>query len=110
MRGLRRDYHCFLDVNECLVDNGGCEQFCTNTVGSYNCSCMPGYLLEGVNCISRLYCVCDLWMLKFVYKCIVKTMFVDCVQMWMNVKREVTIVTKMPHVMTWKEAFSVTVT
>ena len=34
------------DINECATNNGGCEQICTNTVGSYYCSCMTGYLLR----------------------------------------------------------------
>ena len=25
----------FIDVNECAVNNGGCDQVCTNTQGSY---------------------------------------------------------------------------
>lgn len=36
----------FLDENECVVGNGGCEQICTNTVASYECSCQPGYKLH----------------------------------------------------------------
>ena len=35
-----------LDVNECLLDNNGCSQFCNNTKGSYVCSCADGYQLE----------------------------------------------------------------
>ena len=32
------------------MDNGGCAQTCTNTVGSYTCSCtMAGYVLFDVN-------------------------------------------------------------
>ncbi|XP_035208924.1 dorsal-ventral patterning protein tolloid-like [Stegodyphus dumicola] len=27
----------FTDVNECAVGNGGCEQICTDTIGSYEC-------------------------------------------------------------------------
>ena len=40
------------DVNECQTNNGGCEQVCTNTVGSYVCSCNPGFRLSsnGHNC------------------------------------------------------------
>ena len=26
-------------MNECLKDNGGCAQTCTNTEGSFQCSC-----------------------------------------------------------------------
>ena len=33
------------DVNECLSNNGGCAQICTNTVGSFTCSCNTGYSL-----------------------------------------------------------------
>lgn len=33
------------DVDECKKSNGGCEQQCLNTVGSYRCKCnIPGYL------------------------------------------------------------------
>ena len=34
-----------LDINECLDDNGGCGQICTNTLGSHTCSCRNGYIL-----------------------------------------------------------------
>ena len=41
----------FVDFNECAVDNGGCEQKCTNTDGSYDCSCNEGYsLIDDRNC------------------------------------------------------------
>ena len=33
------------DINECLVNNGGCDHFCRNTVGSFECSCRKGYKL-----------------------------------------------------------------
>ena len=40
------------DVNECQTSNGGCEQICTNTVGSFECSCNPGFSPSsgGINC------------------------------------------------------------
>ena len=31
------------DVNECVKNNGGCDHTCTNTLGSYQCSCHNGY-------------------------------------------------------------------
>ncbi|TNF26797.1 MAG: hypothetical protein EP329_20620 [Deltaproteobacteria bacterium] len=37
---------CELDVDECATDNGGCAQVCTNSAGSYACSCDPGYVLN----------------------------------------------------------------
>ena len=39
-------------MDECLTDNGGCSQTCTNTDGSYTCSCPDGYTTpdNGVTC------------------------------------------------------------
>lgn len=37
------------DINECLIDNGGCVHDCTNTVGSYKCSCRAGFNLKSNN-------------------------------------------------------------
>lgn len=35
-----------VEVDECSRPNrGGCEQRCLNTLGSYKCSCDPGYEL-----------------------------------------------------------------
>lgn len=45
------------DVNEC--ENNPCDEhgICTNTPGSYNCSCVDGYLgdgrKEGRSCIAQ---------------------------------------------------------
>ena len=38
-----------LDIDECQVDNGGCNQECNNNAGSYNCSCENGYELTDDN-------------------------------------------------------------
>lgn len=40
------------DFDECSVNNGGCEQTCSNNVGSFTCSCASGYLLSdnGLTC------------------------------------------------------------
>ena len=35
----------YADINECLSYKGGCEYQCTNTQGSYTCSCPTGYSL-----------------------------------------------------------------
>ncbi|XP_061782743.1 bone morphogenetic protein 1-like isoform X3 [Nerophis lumbriciformis] len=36
----------FKEMDECSrPDNGGCEQHCVNTLGSYRCACDPGYEL-----------------------------------------------------------------
>ena len=40
---------CCIDVNECSDSNGGCQHNCTNTIGSYYCSCVAGYSLDDDN-------------------------------------------------------------
>ncbi len=36
------------DINECLTNNGGCDQNakCVNTEGSFTCQCPPGLTLD----------------------------------------------------------------
>ena len=44
------------DVNECNVKNGGCSHKCTNTKGSYICSCPDPELTlapDGRNCVGK---------------------------------------------------------
>lgn len=36
----------YIDINECLTYNGGCEYNCTNNNGSYSCSCPSGFTLR----------------------------------------------------------------
>lgn len=40
------------DLDECRQDNGGCQQSCVNTIGSYRCECDSGFVLaeDGHNC------------------------------------------------------------
>ena len=35
-----------IDVDECLINNGGCNQGCVNTLGSFYCVCIHGYELK----------------------------------------------------------------
>ena len=46
------------DTNECAKDNGGCEQDCINTQGSFRCYCQDGYELMTNNrgCLGRHSC------------------------------------------------------
>ena len=42
----------FLDINECAEGTHLCDQTCTNSIGSYSCSCGPNYQLAS----NRLSC------------------------------------------------------
>ena len=46
----------YVDINEC-GDSNNCDENaqCTNTEGSYTCSCNLGYTGDGVNCTSKSY-------------------------------------------------------
>ncbi|VDO36615.1 unnamed protein product, partial [Brugia timori] len=37
---------CQYDINECLVENGGCPHDCVNTIGTFYCRCFAGYQLD----------------------------------------------------------------
>ena len=64
---------CSADSNECNTANGGCEHSCTNTIGSYTCSCNTGYQLDenGLNCSGKSlftctqYKICMFWYIDF---------------------------------------------
>ena len=46
----------FLEINECSAGTDNCDANadCTNTVGSYNCTCKSGYSGDGVTCTGTL--------------------------------------------------------
>ncbi|XP_013384434.1 multiple epidermal growth factor-like domains protein 6 [Lingula anatina] len=49
---------CDADINECSTGNGGCTHTCTNTVGSFFCTCRTGFVLDGngLTCSDRDEC------------------------------------------------------
>ena len=58
-------YSQFLvDINECDVSNGGCSHNCTNTEGSFECSCRVGYTLDsdGKSCSGTKVILVYTWM------------------------------------------------
>eukprot|EP00731_Ephydatia_muelleri_P029662 Em0021g185a len=51
VHNMNMTLHVSLDVNECAVNNGRCEQNCTNNGTTYYCSCYNGILAgNGLNC------------------------------------------------------------
>ena len=49
-----------IDVDECTMNNGGCEDGCENTIGSFFCTCPSygqGFKANGTKCIGRYYCL-----------------------------------------------------
>ena len=45
-----------IDVNECREGTDLCAQNCHNSIGSYVCTCVDGFIIsiDGVNCIGEL--------------------------------------------------------
>ena len=59
-RSKLSNIHCsyniiLLDINECDEGSHNCKHICTNTAGSFECSCNIGYRLDddGRNCLGR---------------------------------------------------------
>ena len=36
-----------IDIDECTTNQNRCDQSCSNAVGSYTCSCVNGFTLDG---------------------------------------------------------------
>lgn len=47
--GERLDGNGCVDADECLYDDS-CAQICVNTIGSFYCQCVSGYVKNGTNC------------------------------------------------------------
>jgi len=46
---------CFVDINECVVGTHNChaDSNCSNTKGSFYCTCLTGYSGDGVVCVGK---------------------------------------------------------
>ena len=43
---LHSNFNFNADIDECAINTDGCDQICTNTNGSFYCSCNTGYRLN----------------------------------------------------------------
>ncbi|XP_019854787.1 PREDICTED: uncharacterized protein LOC100641362, partial [Amphimedon queenslandica] len=57
------------DIDECLINNGGCGQGCVNTIGSYYCTCIYGYSLDEDERTCHNADVCDVSVLQCTQSC-----------------------------------------
>ncbi|MGJ8945981.1 calcium-binding EGF-like domain-containing protein, partial [Salmonella enterica subsp. enterica serovar Kentucky] len=46
-------------MNECTLNTDGCAHICTNTIGSYTCSCRTGYSLATDRHLCEGILLCD---------------------------------------------------
>jgi hypothetical protein len=48
-----------IDIDECLQNTDDCADApsgtCNNTIGSYICTCNPGYTGDGKTCVGRFF-------------------------------------------------------
>ena len=59
------------DINECQFNNGQCGHHCTNTDGSYYCTCNAGYRLT----TNKHSCV-GMYVLLFICNCVMFLFFI----------------------------------
>lgn len=59
MNDILTTWHCLLDKNECLEQNGGCQHSCVNKEGSFKCFCKTGYKLHSnrKDCLGMWWCL-----------------------------------------------------
>ncbi len=49
------DNFCSTDIDECTTNNDNCDQdaTCTNTIGSFTCTCNTGFFGDDVTCTGK---------------------------------------------------------
>ena len=76
-------YFLYADINECMTGSDNCHTNaqCTDTEGSFTCSCNAGYTGDGVTCTSKID-VSLLYMMWAYMNVIIA--FAVCIQMSSN--------------------------
>ena len=95
------------DIDECDINNGGCEHNCTNTIGSFVCSCNVGYNLteNGLNC-TGMWSTIPYLSTSYIHSCMV----IDIGQISMSVRVGLLSVMRMHSVSTLMVALTAIVT
>lgn len=54
---LSFEFTLFSDINECALATHNChaDAYCTNSIGSFTCTCKEGYVGNGVSCVMLDY-------------------------------------------------------
>ena len=75
--GYLSDITCSSDIDECATDDHTCDvnADCSNTNGSFTCSCISGYSGDGMTCSGWFNCSCDHNISYIVHTCMFTQLF-----------------------------------
>ena len=53
-----------IDTNECDMETDSCQQYCNNTIGSYECYCDEGYELNNTYYCHGKHTACHIYIMQ----------------------------------------------